>query len=196
MRPKAAIFDLDGTLYNKRLLPLRLAYSQLLKGKLSYLVAERRARKSLKGRYFGDKEVFEDAFFNSFGKKGAREWYYDEYMPDMARVLKAHYEVDMRIAGILKDFRSNGAKTAVFSDYGFVRQKLEAIGFDIALADYLFEAPALGGLKPCREVFMKVCELMGVSPEECVMYGDRNDTDGAGSALVGMNFVNVSALRS
>ena len=89
--------------------------------------------------------------------------------------------------GKFTDFPT-GNRFTVFSDYGCVREKLEAIGFDPHWADFLFDAPALGGLKPCRDSFAKICTLLEVRPEECWMIGDRRDTDGLGAAAVGMPF--------
>ena len=87
--------------------------------------------------------------------------------------------------------REKGVKIVVFSDYGFVEEKLNAIGFDLQWADYLFDAPSLGGLKPCREAFMNVCKKIGIEPQHSLMIGDRDDTDGDGAKSVGMRFVKV-----
>ena len=87
--------------------------------------------------------------------------------------------------------REKGIRIAVFSDYGFVEKKLEAIGFSPKWADYLFDAPEMGGLKPCKNSFLKVCGAMRLHPQDCVMIGDRTDTDGAGAAAAGIPFVLV-----
>lgn len=188
---KAAIFDLDGTLYDKSRLPFRLVCSQLLKGKLSYLKKERTVRKQLKGLYFNNSEQFESVFFDKFGMKNAKEWFYGDYLPDMVHILRRHYTCDEETVSLMRDYHDKGVKTAVFSDYGFVEEKLQALGFDMTIADYLFDAPSLGGLKPCRESFLKICETLGVRPEECIMYGDREDTDGDGARAANMRFVKI-----
>jgi FMN phosphatase YigB (HAD superfamily) len=112
-------------------------------------------------------------------------------MPDMVAILRKHYRIAGWVASCMAELRAAGCKTAVFSDYGFVREKLEAIGFDLSWADFLFEAPALGGLKPCRESFEKICQIMNIQPADCLMIGDREDTDGAGARSVGMAFAHV-----
>ncbi len=188
---KAAIFDLDGTLYDKSRLPFRLVCSQLLKGKLSYLKKERTVRKQLKGLYFNNSEQFESVFFDKFGMNNAKEWFYGDYLPDMVHILRRHYTCDEETVSLMRDYHDKGVKTAVFSDYGFVEEKLQALGFDMTIADYLFDAPSLGGLKPCRESFLKICETLGVQPSECVMYGDREDTDGDGARAANMRFVKI-----
>ncbi len=191
MSNKAVIFDLDGTLYDKKLLPLRLVFSQLFKGKLSYLKREREVRKSISGKFFGNHENFEEHFFQLFNKKDAREWFYCDYMPEMVSILSKHYKFNPKVVNILREYRIKGYKTVVFSDYGFVEEKLKAINFDLEWVDYIFEAPALGGLKPCKEAFISICNKIKVNPEECIMFGDREDTDGAGAKSVGMKFIKV-----
>ena len=190
---KAIIFDLDGTLYDKSGLARRLVLSQLRKGGLWMLKREQKVRKELRGRHFESEESFYQAFFGLFpNPEQARRWYFEVYMPDMVCILRMHYRkapwVETKVLGA----RSNGKKIVVFSDYGCVREKLKAIGFNLDWADYLFEAPALGGLKPCKESFEMICREMGLQPSECLMVGDREDTDGDGARSVGMAFQLVS----
>ena len=189
---KAVIFDLDGTLYDKSRLPLRLVGRQILHGKLSMLKRERSVRKLLKGKFFGDKEKFEEAFFSHFKRKNAKKWFYDTYMPDTIEILQKHYHIAQWVENCLKSLHNKGVKIAVFSDYGYVEEKLEAIGFDLKLTDYIFDAPSLGGLKPCKEAFQKICETMNVAPQNCLMVGDRDDTDGAGAIAAGMQFKKIN----
>lgn len=188
---KAVIFDLDGTLYNKSHLHIRIILNQLIRGRLIMLKRERDVRAMLKGQYFGNEDAFYDNFFSHIGKKNARKWYFDCYMPQMAKVLRKHYHLAPWVKEYIMPLREKGVKIVVFSDYGFVEEKLNAIGFDLQWADYLFDAPSLGGLKPCREAFMNVCKKIGIEPQLCLMIGDRDDTDGDGAKSVGMRFVKV-----
>lgn len=186
---KAVIFDLDGTLYDKSGLAQRLIFSQLLRGRLGMLKREREVRKELRGRHFESEEAFYKAFFARFERPElARRWYFEEYMPDMVAILRKHYRIAPWVETTMLELRSKGCKIIVFSDYGCVREKLSAIGFNLAWADYLFEAPALGGLKPCKESFETICREINVKPSDCMMVGDRKDTDGAGARSVGMAF--------
>lgn len=188
---KAVIFDLDGTLYDKSHLHIRIILNQLLRGKLFMLKRERDVRSKLKGQYFGNEEAFYDKFFQQIGKKNARNWYFDCYMPQMAKILHKHYCLAPWVKEYIISLREKGVKIVVFSDYGFVKEKLDAIGFERQWAEYLFDAPSLGGLKPCKEAFMNVCEKIGIEPQHCLMVGDRDDTDGDGARSVGMQFVKV-----
>lgn len=188
---KAVIFDLDGTLYDKSGLALRLIKSQLLRGRMFMLKHERMIRKRLKGKDFGDERNFSTVFFNLFRNKNAKEWFYRYYLPDTVEILRKHYRIAPWVEQTVKQLRERGIKVAVFSDYSFVRDKLEALGFDCQWADYYFEAPVLGGLKPCKESFEKICQAMDVQSSECLMVGDREDTDGDGARSAGMAFERV-----
>ena len=186
---KAVIFDLDGTLYDKSGLARRLVWNQLRRGRLALLKREREVRKDLRGKHFESEEAFYDAFFARFDRPElARNWYFEEYMPDMVAILRKHYRIAPWVETTMLELRTHGRKVAVFSDYGSVQRKLEAIGFRLSWADYLFEAPALGGLKPCKKSFVKICKEMQLQPSECLMVGDRTDTDGKGARSVGMAF--------
>ena len=189
---KAVIFDLDGTLYDKSRLPLRLIGRQILHGKLFMLKRERSVRKELKGIFWGNKTKFEDAFFEQFHRKNAKKWYYETYMPDMIDILQKHYCISSWVEDCIEILKNKNIKIAVFSDYGFVEEKLDAIGFNRQWADYLFDAPSLGGLKPCREAFIKVCETMNIAPQHCLMVGDRDDTDRTGAKAAGMQFKKIT----
>lgn len=187
---KAIIFDLDGTLYDKKALARRLILASLCHGDLGFLRREQQVRKKLRGTPFPSEEQFYGAFFAEFTNPDkAREWYFQRYMPLMVRILQKHYQLYAWVPEIVKQIQEQHVKVVIFSDYGCVSEKLQAIGFDPRWADALFDAPSLGGLKPCKESFAKLCEKMGVSPQECLMVGDREDTDGLGAAAVGMPFL-------
>ena len=58
---KAVIFDLDGTLYNKKGLPLRLIAADV--PHMFMLGNERKARKELMGRWCGDEHAYYEALY-------------------------------------------------------------------------------------------------------------------------------------
>ena len=188
--PKVVIFDLDGTLYDKKALARRLILSSLLRGDLPLLRREQQVRKKLRGTPFPSEEQFYEAFFAEFPHPAkARQWYFQRYMPLMVRILQRKYTLYPWAEELVKQLKEKGIRVAIFSDYGCVCEKLEAIGFDPQWADLLFDAPALGGLKPCQDSFARMCEMLNVRPDECLMVGDRRDTDGLGAAAVGMPFL-------
>ena len=184
---RAVIFDLDGTLYDSTGLHRLVALKELSRLAFFRVLKERLARKELAGKDFGSGTEFENAFF----RKVSRNWYLQTYLPDMVSILRERFHPREGLENMLEVIRSAGIKTAVFSDYGHVREKLDALGIDPGLFDGLYDAASLGGLKPCRESFLKVCDTLGVKPGDALMIGDRTDTDGAGAIGCGMQFVHL-----
>lgn len=159
-----------------------------------WLKAERYARKELGGKDFGGEDAFYEAFFaTAAGKAGVspdsyRRWYFGKYLPSMVKVLSFHYHLYPWVKEVFAGLRARGVKTAVFSDYGAVPGKLRALGFDPSWADKIADAPSFGGLKPSAASFLKMAAALGVSPSECLVVGDRADTDGEGARVAGMSF--------
>lgn len=54
------------------------------------------------------------------------------------------------------------------------------------LFDSILVSGDLACEKPQAEIFLKMCERLGVLPEQCVMVGDRIDTDIAGGKMAGL----------
>ena len=192
---KAVVFDLDGTLYDKRFLPLRLIFSDLRHAFM--LASERRARRMLKGTEFGDADTFYRTMFTHISTHQnvpymvAKDWYFSQYLPLTVRILSKHYKAGEYVVPLVAELKKRGIKTAVFSDYRCVAEKVEAIGLNPNMFDYLEAAPELGGLKPNKQLFMRLLEVMGTKPEETLLIGDREDTDGDGARAAGMRFLKV-----
>jgi HAD superfamily hydrolase (TIGR01549 family) len=92
----------------------------------------------------------------------------------------------------IRDFRQQGGRTAIVSDYP-ARPKLAAMG----LAD-LFDAVVASGeaggpprLKPHPAGYLLAADRLGVSPARCLVIGDRPDADGEAATEAGMAFRRV-----
>ncbi len=192
---ECVIFDLDGTLYNKRYLPLRMVLADWRH--IGLLRAERAARKQLAGKYFGSVEALYKMLFSVMSQitckpvDEVRTWYYGTYMPTMVRVLKQYYSAMTWACETLTLLKNKRIRTVVFSDYGCVREKLDAIGLSAEGFAFVCSAPEMGGLKPCKEAFENLLHTLQVKPANALMIGDRDDTDGAGARSVGMKFYKV-----
>lgn len=194
LRPdvKVVVLDLDGTLYDKHGLARRLVWGDLLE--LSFIVRERRARKEMRGQWYGNSEMFNKTFFANMVKGSPwtssfiRWWYHTCYMPMMVRIIRKRYHPRGWVIDFVSACRQMGVGVVVLSDYSHTEEKLQALGLDVQLFDWVVSAPELGGLKPAKELMVAVAEKVGVAPSQCVVIGDREDTDGAMARAVGAEF--------
>ena len=61
---------------------------------------------------------------------------------------------------------------------GDKKRKIQALGLDESLFDWVVSAPELGGLKPAPELMACLAAKLSVLPQQCLLVGDREDTDG------------------
>lgn len=195
---KVYIFDLDGTLYDRKKLKQRIILSYLGKGfwrSLILMGSERSARKELRLQNTGTMGYSE--FFALVAKKSGespeyvRDWYNNSYMVHMAQVLEKHYCARPGIVDKIKALKKEGARVLVLSDYGNIENKLKALKIDPSLFEFLLDSPSLGGFKPSSCVFLTACQIVGCEPSEAIMIGDRPEVDG-GSVNVGMPYVDIT----
>ena len=192
---RLVVFDLDGTLYQKRGLACRMFFAAPSEWRL--MLAERKTRKKLRGVYFESKEMFYLAYFKTMSsycslvEDELKAWYFDCYLPLMVATIQKYHMPVKWLAQLLKSLRAQGIKMVVLSDYEYASEKLNALGIDNSQFDWVVSAPKLGGLKPAHQVLEKVLETMGYTPKQCLVIGDREDTDGQLAQSVGTAFYRV-----
>jgi HAD superfamily hydrolase (TIGR01549 family) len=118
----------------------------------------------------------------------AKEWYEQRYMPLMVKLIGKYQPLGEWVLPFVQDCQHKGIKMVVLSDYGFAKEKLQALGLEPSLFDWVVSAPELGGLKPAAELMHHVAERMGVAIEDCMVIGDREDTDGEMARRCGAQF--------
>jgi FMN phosphatase YigB (HAD superfamily) len=176
------VFDLDGTLYNKKGLVKHMMFSALFEWRM--MLKERKTRKQLRGIWTGNKESFYRLYFQTmatrclFSIDYAQWWYNTRYMPLMVKVLKKYYCPAEWVIPFVSQCKLLGIRLVVLSDYGHTKEKLQALGMECSLFDWVISAPELGGLKPASQLMACVAAKMGVQPHQCLVIGDRDDTDG------------------
>ena len=182
LNTKLIVFDLDGTLYNKSGLSLRMVLHAPLD--IRKMQAERATRASMKGIWLRDEKHFHDTYFQRMAARmhcsatAAEQWYNQRYMPLMVKMIGKYQPLSEWASPFIHDCQHTGIKLVLLSDYGFAKEKLQALGLSPTLFDWVISAPELGGLKPAPELMRIITERMGVAPQECLVIGDRDDTDG------------------
>ena len=189
---RLVIFDLDGTLYSKKSMVWRMLCGSPTDWRM--MLAERKTRKKLRGLWMDDENTFYQTYFQTMADycksnpETVRVWYFSRYMPLMVNVIREYYKPAQWLMPFLTDCKKQGIRLVVLSDYGHTHEKLLALNINENIFDWVISAPELGGLKPAPEMLKKVLETMNVSAEQCLVIGDRKDTDGALAQSVGAAF--------
>jgi len=190
---KTVVFDLDGTLYDKTGLANRMV--KRLWWCLPLLVSERLARRNAHYVQFASAEEFYGFFFSTmarghwWGAGIAGRWYDHVYLPAMVRLIARYHKPRPEAMALIEECKREGKKMAIYSDYGCVIDKLEALGIDPQQFELLVSAPEMGALKPSAESARRVLEILGAEPETTLFVGDRDDKDGASARAVGAKFL-------
>ncbi len=193
---KAVIFDLDGTLYNNKGLPMKLVLGDIRN--MFVLGAERKARKQIKGIDFKDAAGVYDALFQKMTEvkksltiEKARRWYQDRYMPLQVAILGMYFDIRPLTIELLEAMKARNLKVILYSDYGHESEKIEALGIPQNLFDGIVSAAKMGGLKPARTSMERLMKQFELTADSTLYIGDREDTDGESARAVGMDFFNV-----
>lgn len=190
---KTVVLDLDGTLYDKTGLAARMVTR--LWWCLPLLAAERFARRNAHYVQFASEEEFFGFFFTTmarghwWGPRIAERWYRHVYLPAMVRLIRKYHQPRQETLDIMRECREKGLKMAIYSDYGSVIEKLEALHIDPKQFDLIISAPELGALKPSEPCARRVLEMLDAKPEETLFVGDRDEKDGASARAVGAKFL-------
>lgn len=199
----AVILDVDGTLFDHLAMRPSMA-AALLRHLLTHkrgwrdvfvIWAFRRVRTRLAIAEAGEIgrrefEITSEATGVSIAEveKIVARWLYQEPLSVMNR------HVFPGVEAFLTMLKERGIRTGVFSDYP-AEDKLRALGLSV---DVVRDATAadIGRLKPNPAGFLKVAELLGISPSRCLIVGDRDDRDGAAAKRGGFVFLKrVSSRR-
>ena len=157
------VLDLDGTLYNKSGMIGEMMLLGI--GQWWRLLAERKTRKAFRGQYLGCEELFYSTYYRAianrtaFSEKYISNWYQNTYMPMMVEVIRRWHQPMAWVVPFAKACHEKGVKLVVLSDYGHAKEKLQALGLDIQLFDWVVSAPASTAKSLAKGSPMSVAEL-------------------------------------
>lgn len=190
----AWLVDLDGTLYWAPGVKLAMALELLLfgLGKAARLRRFRHEHEALRADASADGDPFRlqlERAAKSLSiavpdlENDVRRWMIERPTRYIAWFRRA------RLLEEIRNFRERGGRTAVVSDYP-AQDKLSALGarglFDVVVASGEPDGPRR--LKPDPDGYLRAARTLRVSPERCLVIGDRPDADGAAARTAGMAF--------
>lgn len=200
LKYKAVIFDVDGTLYDQRRLHLYMAvalgtYCLLHPTKLREIriLSAFRSWREKHGMEVKDsgKNGFEAGQYEAVAaslnvspeivKKVVKKWMYRAPLRFLPRCR------DKRLAEFIAGLHEKGVVTVAYSDYP-VEDKLSALGIRM---DFRFCAadPEIACLKPDPRGIQSVLRRAGLSADECLYIGDRDEKDGASARSAGIDYL-------
>lgn len=201
LRHKAWLVDLDGTLYRATYVRMAMA-AQLAMGHWRAVPVLRAFRRELEDLRCQEHDCGVSPFQLQIERAAKRLG----QPPESVEALVAEWMVRrpgrwlhwFRRRGLLAEierFRDAGGRTALVSDYP-AREKLAALG-----ASHLFEHVIASGdsdglrrLKPWPDGYLLAAQCLGVEPRDCIVLGDRADTDGEAARSAGMDFRKVGLI--
>jgi HAD superfamily hydrolase (TIGR01549 family) len=195
------IFDVDGTLFDHLAIRPAMA-AALLRHVLTSRHGWRDLRVVLKFRRvrmhlalaaageIGRREFSDTAQATGVGvgevRKIVSRWVYE--MP-LAVIPKYRFRGADEFITLVQQ---RGIRTGVFSDYP-ADGKLKALGLTVEVVRDATSTD-VARLKPDPAGFLKVAELLAVSPARCLIIGDRDDRDGAAAASGGFVYLKKIAI--
>ncbi len=194
---KAAVFDFDGTLYDKKGLSFRLFIKNIFHPIRLYKT--HRLCVSLRGKDFKTEAAFFDELYTQLAsrtgltEKQAEKWYREKYLAGMTEILKKTYRARKGVPELLQTIRRKNIKLILYSDYGECEKRVSAIGLNPEDFDSLYSSSMFGGLKPCTEAFERMLRKEKLTPQNVIFAGDSDACDRACAEKAGALFYSVKA---
>jgi len=193
---KAVIFDVDGTLYDQRKLRLRILFDMVAASirhpshlyDFKIIWDFRRAREQ--NRFSEESGIEERQYAWGADRSGVpvkqvrevvQKWMFEQ---PLLHLPLCRYEGVDRLFHYLSE---KNIKIGIFSDYP-ARQKIRAMGLGADVIVCSLDQD-VDRLKPDPKGLFVAAEKLGVSIENCLFIGDRDEKDGACAEKAGMPFL-------
>lgn len=165
---KAIVFDMDGLMFDTERLTIKAwdyAGEKLGNGKMGHLVY-----KTLGMNIEGARKIFREEYGDSLREEDLRKYadeFFQDYFRDFGTPLKPGL---MELLAYLKE---NNYKIGVATSSG---KKVVLAHFKRSNITEYFDAIVCGDMiknsKPAPDIYLKVTELLGVDPSECIALED------------------------
>jgi phosphoglycolate phosphatase-like HAD superfamily hydrolase len=190
------VFDLDGTLYDKR--PVERWVMTRMLPSLPRLWRYTRVRTSLAGVDLDDaaalaRETLQRLASDAPGQAAWQRWISGRYEPTVLRAVAQAGRAYPGAQGLLVRLRAAGLRLGLVSDYRGAEDRLRALGIDPALFHFTLVTEEHGAMKPAKRMAARTLEGMGLPGARMVMVGDRAFADQRFAEACGMRFCGVLA---
>lgn len=190
------VFDLDGTLYDKR--PVERFVATRLALSLPRLLRYTSVRKGLAGADLGDgpaiaRETLRRLSTDADKQQQWQRWIVEKYEPLVLTALKTVARAQPGTHALLLKLRGAGLRLGLVSDYRGAIDRLHALGIDPATFDFLLVTEELGAMKPAGRMAALTLAGMGLPASRLLMVGDRAFADQRFAEACGMPFLGVLA---
>lgn len=198
-RCEAIIFDLDGTLYDKK----NIAFYTVLKHftNIKLLKASNKVRKILKGVDFETSSNFYNKFFSEISKTSLipeseiKKWYFNSFYTSFIKILDKKYRARADINNLLTAI-SKKIPIALFSDYAKIEERLNVLEIDNENFKIIASSEEYGVLKPSARPLLDIASKLNICAENILVVGDRKDTDGEAANKAKMQFYYIENRES
>jgi HAD superfamily hydrolase (TIGR01549 family) len=198
---KGIIFDLDGTLYRMRwylrpiltmnLFPNSLRLPRFLK---------------IRGTFSGMEMNTGDNLMNAICDKLAavekcstlemKMWIQEKFYPSFVSAMRYFSNSRPAVNETLANIKKSGHKLAVLSDYDKVYERLKLLNIEHSHFDTLISSESFGALKPSPRPFLEIAQTWNLTPENILVIGDRDDTDGEAARGAQMQFLQITDAKT
>lgn len=190
------MFDLDGTLYDKR--PVERYVATRLLWSLPRLLRYTRVRKQLAGDDHGDgpaiaRETLRRLAADPRAQAEWQRWIAERYEPLVLAALRTVARAQPGARELLHRLRGAGLRLGLVSDYRGAVDRLRALDIDPATFDFMLVTEDLGAMKPAPRMAALTLAGMGLPASRLLMVGDRAFADQRFAEACGMPFLGVLA---
>ena len=193
---RGIIFDLDGTLYQMKWFMKPLLTLKVLPGFLR-LPRFMKIRGTFAGKDLESQSNLLTAICDSLSgtekcsSQDIRNWITGIFYPAFVSIMPCFRGSRPGILQTLDALKKANVKLGVLSDYSSVGERLEGLGLSNSLFDTITSSESFGALKPSCRPFLSIASQWNIPPEQILVVGDRDDTDGEAARGAGMQFLQI-----